>query len=222
MKISICIYHKEPFNKYNPEWICECLKSIKDQCYSEDNEYTFIELNYSNMESDYPISLLELGYFENIESNKKIKLRKIFDNHISAMNYCFDYSFSKINMDICFNIHIDDIYDKNRFEKSLEYIKDGYEIITSNVIYSNESRKKYIDLNINNLDDKLLLKLKIQEKKNIIVLSSLCITKNAWEQIEKISPTQYLNGYILMKKIIKNNIKMKIIKDYLVCKRINK
>jgi hypothetical protein len=220
MKIAICLYHKNPFDIYKPEWICKCLKTLSEQTYDPKNTYIFVELNYSNIQEDYPISLLELGYFRDIDDKSKIKMNKVFNDNYKAMNFCFDYAFEKLNTDVCFNVNIDDYYNDYRISKSLEYINEGYELLTSNVCFISGNRKRFTNLNRDNISDELLMRLKIQQKKNIIVMSSLCITKSGWEKNGHISSTKYLNGYIMMKNIMSKNIKTKICNEHFVFKRV--
>ena len=69
-----------------------------------------------------------------IKQCEKIKM----NNHAEAMNYLIDKVFLEEKYDICFNINLDDYYDTYRFEKQIESVKEGYELISSEYRFISE------------------------------------------------------------------------------------
>lgn len=124
MKTSVIFYHKNIRSIYKKEWIDKCIKSILDQTYKD---FFIYEINYGN--DDFNFS----DYFSKF--GKKYKFfKKELNNHAEAMNYLLDKCL-KDKIDVVFNTNMDDYYHIDRFEKQLEKIKQGYDIISSDIQY---------------------------------------------------------------------------------------
>ncbi len=127
MKYAVIIYHKNASTIYKKEWLDRCLNSISEQTY--ENFDTF-ELNYGNDTTSYS--------FE-VDDESKWLITKPMNNHIEAMNYlidlCLEYKY-----DIIFNTNLDDFYAPDRFEKQIEAIKNGAQLVSSNFNYFNDER----------------------------------------------------------------------------------
>jgi len=125
MKIGVVIYHRNIFQRYNPDWIKSCLSQIEDQTFQD---FSVIELNFGGdgerlCESERPV------YFY----NEKI------DNLGKALNRSFDICFNELEFDLIFNINLDDDYHRSdRFQKQLDcYFKEGADLISSNFNFVN-------------------------------------------------------------------------------------
>lgn len=218
MKIGIIIYHKNLNNFINENIIEECLNSIRNQTF---DIFDIIELDYgNNIESKSIITNFK---------QKKIFYKKPFNNHINAMNYLLNKCFNELEYDIIFNINLDDIYDIHRFEYQLrKIIMDDYVLVGSN--YKIFKNNKFGDINKDikltldfesETDEQSYLKLKINKKKCIIPLSSVCFTKESWDIIKKIDKLPTLEMLLICKKIFSHNKKIHICKDFLLNYRIH-
>jgi hypothetical protein len=128
MKIGVIFFHKGIRNIYKERWIKKSVKSILDQTYTDINLY---EINYGS--DDF--SLRE--YFPE-ETRKWIYIKEEMSNHAEAMNFILDKAF----LDECnfvFNTNLDDYYSTDRIEKQLEYLKIGYDIVSSDFCYIQEN-----------------------------------------------------------------------------------
>lgn len=114
--VAVIFYHKNVSAIYQPEWIKQCVDSIKAQTFTQ---YDVLELNYGGTDERYTD-----GEFFSIE----------LENHIFAMNFLITYAFAK-GYDIVFNTNLDDFYEPERFEKQIEAILNGAQLVSSNFRY---------------------------------------------------------------------------------------
>lgn len=222
MKIGIIIYHKNIFSNYDSKMVFECLESINNQTF---DSFDILELDYSNYQ-EKTTSLMKLGFFKN---NKKHFFRNECRNHIDAMNFLLNKAFNELNYDIIFNINVDDIYDKHRFEFQLRKVLIGkYDLVGSNFeIFQVKDENKvsrsiiltreFDDIN----EEQTYLKIKNKQKKCIIQMSSLCFTKEAWKTIGKIDKIPTLETLLMCRKLFNNKQKVHICKEKLLQYRIH-
>jgi hypothetical protein len=125
MKIGVVIYHRNIFQKYNPDWIKSCLNQIENQTFQD---FSVVELNFGGdgekiYTYDRPV------YFY----NEKI------DNLGKALNRSFDICFKELGFDLIFNINLDDDYHRlDRFQKQLDcYFRENADVIASNFNFVN-------------------------------------------------------------------------------------
>lgn len=117
MNIVACIvYHKNALSLYEKEWVEKCINSLKEQTFQE---FDFIEINYGGGEERFTD-----GTFFSIE----------LDNFISAMNFLLTYAFGS-GYEIAMNCNLDDFYEPDRFEKQIEAILNGAQLVSSNFRY---------------------------------------------------------------------------------------
>lgn len=156
----VILYHKDIKILYKPEWIKQCIDSIKNQSL---NDFIVYEIDYGG--SDYSISK-EYGIDNFIFFSKKL------ENHVEAMNFLFD-QISKEDFDCVFNINLDDWYLSNRFEIQYEKIKEGFDIVSSNfIIFDSDGTTKKMKF-----DDKNIIE-EFNIDHNIIAHPSVCFSKN--------------------------------------------
>ena len=221
MKIAVLFYHKNALDKYDIDWIYECLESIHEQTWQK---YDIYELNYGERKiHEDTLSFLQVfeedGFFD---YHMKRFEETPFNNHIGAMNYMLNKLFNKFNYDIVFNANLDDSYDKTRFGKQIEMTKK-YELIGSlyNIVNHNTIKKTKTNL-LDEEDEQSFLKVKtFNDKKCIIPLSSMCFTKKSWDVIKEIPEMFSLESLFICKKILKNNMKIHTIQEPLVNYRIH-
>jgi len=222
MKIGVIIYHKNIFSYIDSKIVFECLESIDNQTFSD---FDILELDYSDYDQ-FQISIMNLGFFKN---NKKHFFRQDCRTHIDAMNFLMNKAFKEMNYDIIFNINLDDIYHKHRFEFQLrKVLLNKYDLVASNYeIFQNKngnevSRSIIISKEFDDIEEEqTYIKYKNNDKKCIIQLSSMCFTKEAWEIIEKIETIPTLESLLLCKKLFANKKKIHICKEKLLRYRIH-
>lgn len=221
MKIGVIVYHKNIFSYVDSQIVFECLESIDNQTFSD---FDILELDYSNYDQ-FQISLMNLGFFKN---NKKHFFRQECKNHIDAMNFLLDKAFNEMKYDIIFNINLDDIYDKHRFEFQIrKIVLDKYDLVASNYeIFQNKdgnevSRSIIISKDFDDIDEEQTYIKYKNSRKCIIQLSSMCFTKEAWKAIEKIDIIPTLESLLMCKKLFTNKKKIHICKEKLLRYRIH-
>lgn len=117
MRVAVLFYHKNIGAIYKKEWIEECVNSIKEQTYQD---FDVLELNYGGTESNYAYGVGKTHRFFAGE----------LTNHIWAMNYLIDLAFRE-GYDVVMNTNMDDIYAKDRFEKQISVIQNGFQLVSS-------------------------------------------------------------------------------------------
>jgi hypothetical protein len=132
MKAACILFHSNIFGIYQKEWVEKCINSIVNQTYQNFDIY---ELNYGDEDS----CLKEIF---NIQKQHYF-VKKKMDNHAQAMNYLLDLIFKEKDYDICFNINLDDFYDLTRFEKQIEVIKKGYDVVSSDYVFTRSNNDNY-------------------------------------------------------------------------------
>jgi len=217
MKVCCIIYHSNISKKYKKQWIIEFVKSIYEQTYTN---FDILECCYDNS---------NMSLFKNIFEDKKyIFINKKFSNNFQCQNYIFEKIFKKLDYDVCINTNIDDIYDKTRFEKQMNKIKEGCDLVTSNYTifqeYDNNKYERNIDILNgkkleNDYDKRLFFTKLVLEKKVNYPFSSTLFTKKCWNESNK--KIEYPENLYLSKSILKNKIKIDICTDFLLKHRIH-
>ena len=217
MKTAVLIFHKNILSKYEPQWIIDCLKSIKKQTFQK---FDLIELNYGNDE----LQIGDLGFFDN---HKKYYYEEYLNNHVKAMNYLLNKAFNKLKYDNAIIINLDDVYDGKRFEKQLDKIKEGYGVIFSNFKIFQEVDEKMVEREKimikefkDSYDEQTHLKILSKKNKKIYRFSSMVITKKAWGIVREICYLPPYSEVVMCKKLLKD-VKIHICKDFLLSHRIH-
>lgn len=163
MKCAVIFFHSNIDKIYKPEWIEECVQSIKDQTLLD---FDVFELNYGDGDKFYA---------QKVRGNY-ISLSRKFSNHIEAMNYLFSMLFAN-GYDVVFNTNMDDIYRPHRFEVQLKKIYIGYGVVSSNFAYIDDAGKpiKYFTFHNKNIDEE------INSGHNIIAHPCVAMHKSAWD-----------------------------------------
>jgi hypothetical protein len=121
MNSAVIFYHSNIASLYRKEWINACIDSIKNQTYKN---FGVIELNYGGGQEKYCDGKFQRYFF----------LNQKLENHICALNYLHDLAFSS-GYDVVFNVNMDDRYAPDRFQKQIEAISGGAELVSSNFLY---------------------------------------------------------------------------------------
>ena len=113
MKSAVVIFHKN-VQRYPEKWVKDCIESIQNQTYKD---FDVFEVDYGQDGNQiYPGSIF---------------LNHKLNDHAEALNYLLSHVFA-LGYDCAFNVNIDDWYAPERFERQIEYIKLGYDIVSSN------------------------------------------------------------------------------------------
>lgn len=124
MKVACILYHSNILSIYKKEWIERCLSTIVNQTYQDFDIY---ELNYG----DDSTNLKEMFNFQKNHFFYNLKM----NNHAEAMNFLLDLIFKEQNYDYCFNVNLDDYYITSRFEKQLEVMRQGFDVVSSDYVF---------------------------------------------------------------------------------------
>jgi len=205
-KCGVIIFHKNIKDIYKKRWVDRCLESIINQTY---NDYKVYEVNYGNddfsLVRDYELN----GVF----------YKKDYTNHVDAMNFIIDEAF-KDDCDYIFNINLDDYYDIYRFQKQLETIKRGYDVVSSDFVYITEQGNLDIVTKYMYMSD-LDIKNQLNSDNNIIAHPCVCFNKRFWKSNRYVSneiPREDLN---IWKRGINSGFNFFIIRDILLYYRIH-
>ena len=202
-KVGVLIYHSNLLSIYHQRWIDKCVDSIMEQtfsnyhiyelCYSEDKYQLFSGFNYQH---------------------------KPMPNHIHAMNHILDWAFGD-GCEIVLNVNLDDFYHASRFEKQIKAIKQGYDLVSSNIQYIEE--RDGVDVHGQVFEfAKLNIHEEFNKQNNIIAHPACCYSKKFWET-NKYYNTESLGfeDMELWVRSLNNGSKIHIIDEVLLYYRIS-
>lgn len=197
MKSAVLIFHKN-IKRYPKDWVELCVFSIKNQTYT----------NFDVFELDYDCGSNQIYEGSNFE-NKQL------NNHADALNYLLKKVFD-LGYDCAFNVNVDDYYSLNRFEKQIGFIKQGYDIVSSNfnLIDENNNIIKSMDMQSKNII------LEANQNNNIIAHPVICYSKNFKGLL--LSSEIPRDDFELWKRCyLENKYKFIILPDYLLNYRVH-
>jgi hypothetical protein len=178
---------------------------------------------------------LELCYDENGTTRlfpDSVFEHRPMENHIYAMNFILDKAF--INHDVVFNINLDDFYAYNRFERQLQEVKKGYDIISSDfrtVIQRNQNNKHLKEFDFVDGKDAVVGNMTMSVKNvkesqsrnhNIVAHPAVCYTRGFWERNKYYDVNRVGDeDFVLWKKAVANNEKFFIVPEPLLYYRLS-
>lgn len=121
MKIALICYHKNIDKIYPQKWIEEYHNSIVNQTHKEFDIY----------ECDYGAGsqrIFDTPYY----------MSKQFNTFADCMNFMITHCFDS-GYDYVFNTNVDDYYSLNRIERQLVFLKQGFDLVTSNFSLINKN-----------------------------------------------------------------------------------
>ncbi len=199
MKTCVIFYHSGITKIYKTEWIEKCINSILEQTYKDFYVY---ELNYGKDNINFSLYFSHLG-----ERYKYFKVEQ--PNHAYAINFLLDEC-KKDKFSAVFNTNLDDYYHPERFQKQIEKIKQGYDLVSSNMQYvRDEQLAEHYKFHIHqdNIEG-------IIENENIIVHPVVCYGKKFISKLRYNPDDIPEEDYTLWKKIYKD-YKIFILEDTL-------
>jgi len=210
MRIALIAYHKNIDKIYPKEWIDKFRDSILNQTYSE-----------------FDIYEVEYGGGENRIFENSIYESRPFENFVYAMNYLLDKCFKRLGYDYVFNTNVDDFYATNRIEKQLKFLKDGYDLVSSNFSLIDENDKEVH----RHYFDKLNLGSELGRNHNIIAHPSVAYSRKFWLNTKGYNPNEIPYEDLKMWKrefkknrfiIIEDNLLLHRVHEGAVCKSNNR
>lgn len=235
-KSAVIVFHKNIYQIYEKIWIKECIDSIMSQTYQEFDIY---EVNYGGGD----VSLFKEYNLKKL--NKKHAFYSIsLPDHTYAMNFIINKAFDN-NYDVIFNSNLDDIYNKDRFDRQIRFVNKGYDLTSSYWEYIENSDSKTVtklmgyDILFQNLkkENKNHNKYHIYSHKailhelnnnhNVINHSGICITRKFWERYDNFGnllryrDDKPFEDLMLWKRAVESNVKTAIIPEYLIRYRIH-
>lgn len=182
MRVAVLCYHKNAQSLYGGWWIQVYKNSILNQSYKY---FDIFELEYSG--GDFRI-FSESNYHS-----------KQFPTFVHALNYLLDSVFF-MGYDCVANSNVDDFFALDRLEKQLPYIKDGFDIVSSNFALVEDDRIVH-----RHYFDKLDIPLELSNNHNIISHPSVIYSKKFWDKNRYVPEQQPLEDLMLWQRAIKTH-----------------
>lgn len=198
MKTAVILFHKN-IERYPADWVKVCLESIRNQTY----------IHYHVFELDY-------GGANNQIFNGSRFMSKSMADHAHALNFLLDHVFD-LGYDCAFNVNVDDFYASDRFAKQIRYMKDGYDIVSSNFHIVDERGQIMQSIQVNDLD---MEHEAFQNNHNIIAHPAVCYSKRFKEKL--ISSEIPRDDFELWKRCYHmRKYRFAILPDYLLYYRVH-
>jgi hypothetical protein len=210
MKACCILYHSNILSIYKKEWVEKSINSIINQTYQN---FDIFELNYG----DDNTNLKEMFNIKKTHFFYKIKM----SNHAEAMNNLLDIVFKEKSYDICFNINLDDYYSLHRFEKQIEIIKNGFDLVSSEYRFIQEINNTD---SIGNIAGLSLANIETLFQNDITPIAHPCVcySKNFWLKYGPYIPNEIpREDKNLWVRSYNNGAKLYIIKDVLLFYRLH-
>lgn len=124
---AIILYHANAKQRYPQKWIDDCVGSIKNQT----EKCIVLEMDYAGGEE----RLCDTSIFYSTVINHYQADKKTFRHtgHSYAHNMLCKLAVEQRGADYVFNTNLDDFYHYQRVEKQLEYLREGYDVVSSNM-----------------------------------------------------------------------------------------
>ena len=196
--VAVISYHKNADKIYPAKWIDEYRNSIENQTFKD---FDLFEIEYGG--GDYRI-------FE-----KSLYESKAFPTFVHTLNYLLDELF-EAGYDCVLNTNCDDKYSNLWIEKTLPYIKNGYDLVTCNFYLMNDNGV-YHTHNF----EKLNIENELNKNNNIICHPGCCFNKTFWQRGNRYVPEEIPTEDLKMWQRGIKNSKFIVIPDHLVYHRVH-
>ncbi len=140
-----------------------------------------------------------------------------FENHIHAMNFLITEIFNR-GYDVVFNTNMDDQYKNDRFEKQINKINEGYQLVSSNFYYISHCK------NITNTMDMIGhgdIGENLKKNHNIIAHPVVCMHRSFWDEDLHYHNLLGYEDLNLWQRAYNRGKKFIILEDYLLYYRIH-
>lgn len=198
MKIAVLCYHKNINTIYKKEWIEEYKQSILNQTYKD---FSIMEMNYGGTNE----RIFENSLFESVE----------MPTFVHALNYLLDKCFSG-GYDYVFNSNVDDQNSVDRIEKQLPYLKQGYDLVSSNFALIQDGQViKHHRFHQLNIEEQL------SYDHNIVCHPACAYNRSFWKNNRYVPEEMKIEDLLLWKRAIKNGSKFIIVEECLLYHRLH-
>jgi hypothetical protein len=209
VKKGVIFFHKNIRTIYKERWVNKCIETILNQTVSD---FSIYEINYG--EDDFSL-------FEGIQLKNPHKfISEENPNHAEAMNRIIDLAVED-GCEYIFNTNLDDYYALNRFEKQIEFLDQGYDIVSSDFCYIkdvDESDEIIKYLNIKSLGD---IGSNLERNSNIIAHPCVAYSKKFWETNRYSQEEIPKEDLFLWKRGIANGFRFYICEEVLLNYRLH-
>lgn len=207
-KIGVIFYHKNILKIYYPHWVKKSVESILDQ---RGFDFKIYEVNYGG--EDYSV------LSETNSSRESVFYSEEFENHAQAMNYILDKAFGD-GCDYVFNTNLDDYYSGDRIQKQMEFLDQGFDLVSSNFCYiegdgNHDSVLKYMTMSDGDIQTHF------NKNNNVVAHPSVAYSKRFWSQNRYIDTEIPEEDFSLWKRALSNGFSIKIVPEYLLFYRLH-
>lgn len=185
-KCVAIMFHKNLLSLYKRSWVERSVRSVLNQTVVD---FEIYEINYGDDDKFSVLSLIPGG----IKQKTKF-FSKSLPDHTYAMNFLINAAVED-GADVIFNVNLDDVYNSARFEKQLECIDSGYELISNYWSYIEEIDG--VDKETKRFDKAELFRTNntspitqedimssLSRNSNVINHSSMCMSVAFWKKFD--------------------------------------
>lgn len=199
MKVALMSYHKNIFKIYPVNWIEEYRDSILAQTFQD---FTIHEINYGKTAGF-------IFWKSNLQTIE-------FPTFVHCMNWMLDYLFNECGYDVVANTNCDDKYSPRWLEKSLEAIKQGYDLVSCNFQLFNEDGVYHA-----HYFSRLDIEKELQRNHNPVCHPGVLYSRRFWDNGNRYIPAEIpYEDRELWKRAIKNS-NFIILPEHLVLHRVH-
>jgi len=173
--------------------------------------FSFYEINYGG--DNYSV-------LHNYTFQKKLFWSKKLPTYADAMNTILDLAFK--NCDIVFNVNLDDYYHSTRFEKQIQLIVDGCDLVSSDFCYISDNNGQDTITHYMNINITGDIGTNLNAYHNVIAHPCVAYSKTFWNRYKYYDPTKVpAEDLDLWLRAYNNGAKFKIHDDILLYYRIH-
>lgn len=165
-KIGVVFFHKNIYDIYEKYWIKKSIESIYNQ--TEKNLHIY-EINYGTNGS---------SILDDYDFNKKFYHKEKI-NYADAMNFIITKAFDD-GCDYVFNTNLDDYYKLNRVEEELKFLREGYDVVSSDFCYIKDVNGVDVVINHMRIKEYGDIKMNLLKNHNVIAHPCVAFSKNFW------------------------------------------
>lgn len=207
MKVAVIIYHSNASKIYKKEWIDKCINSIKAQTFQN---FDVFELNYGDGYNNTEY------FFEGVGVNY-IPMGLRLNNHTFAMNHLISHCLVN-NYDIILNTNLDDYYSPDRFQKQIDAINNGAQLVSSNFHYFSDERGIFKRMDMSRYGN---IGIQLRRGHNIIAHPVVAYHKSFFDDGLRYNDLLGKEDLDLWQRADKLGRRMVILNDYLLQYRIH-
>jgi hypothetical protein len=209
MKKGVIFFHSNIKKLYPKRWVDRCINST---IFQKERDFKIYEINYGG--DDYSV-------FDGIVHDQEREFHsKEFSNHAEAMNFIIDRAFSD-GCDVVFNTNLDDFYNPDRIGKQMIEIKNGADLVSSNMCYFEERDGTDTTLKYINFFEMGSIEKSLIGGNNVIAHPVVAFSKNFWDS-NRYDPSEVpLEDFLLWKRAVSDGVKISIVNDYLLNYRLH-